>query len=123
MLLLVTALLSPAALAAPAGYKVAEADHNGCEISLGPAASDGAWWLARASALIGEIAPANLDRMIPLAALAEVLAGRAKDPGAARDLASAGVEEDLEGGGASYRVEISQSAGKTVLTISYSVRL
>ncbi len=41
MLLLVTALLSPAALAAPAGYKVAEADHNGCEISLGPAASDG----------------------------------------------------------------------------------
>lgn len=55
----------------------------------GPDVSDGAWWLARASALLREIAPANLDRMVPLPALADILAGRAKDPGAARDLTSA----------------------------------
>lgn len=44
-------LLFPIALAAPAGYRVTVADHNGCELATGPTAADGVtplhatcWW-------------------------------------------------------------------------------
>lgn len=41
MLLSLLSSLSPAVHAAPSGYKVTVADHEGCELSLGPAAADG----------------------------------------------------------------------------------
>ncbi|MBI5939633.1 MAG: hypothetical protein HY859_04325 [Caulobacterales bacterium] len=83
---------------------------------------DGAGWLLKAVDLLREVAHANLDWMVPLPALAYILATRGQDPGAGRDLEATGLDGDLEGD-ITRRVDITPEAGRTILTVSYSIHL
>ena len=90
--------------------------------SVRPGLDDGGYWLLRASTLLKEIAPANLDGLVPLTAIARALERRAQDPVAARDVSRIGLAGDIkdrhEG---SYRVDMEQGADGTTLTVSYSI--
>jgi hypothetical protein len=82
-------------------------------------------WLLRASRLLAEIAPANVDEIVPLQALSLELAHKALDAKAVKDLDGGSFEGALEGDNpnASYLVEVEHRPDKTIIRVSYSVHL
>lgn len=87
--------------------------------------ADGSYWLRKASDLLLEVAPANVDEHFRLQDLAEVLSRQAKNQRVTRTFLKEGLEGKLESGllGPEYVVEVERRSTKAVLKVTYSIPL
>lgn len=86
----------------------------------------GANWLLKASKLLEEIAPANIDKLVPIPKLSSVLSRKSRDAKASKELDAGGLEGLMEEGnfdGPGYLVEVERGPDKTVLRVSYWIPL
>lgn len=92
---------------------------------LAAKSADGAFWLRRASELLAEIAPANLDKVVPLNKLSAELARRSKQPKLVGTFPKDSIEDQFGSGefAPTYTVELNQRGSAAVLVVGYGENL